>query len=155
MVQDVLTDDEELADPSELGTVDEPEDIDPSDWLSGGGAAVADGVGYFTLRNGKRLKIAMVTDGEENRIRTMSKRPAPGSPGRGLKVDFSTYRREFIAFSINKAHGYLKGDPKQVTGEQLKAQPVGELTQMLKAVMELSGMGTIEDGGTDPESFFI
>lgn len=129
-----------LGDPDEVIREDDPadlaEDIDPSEWL----AATDDGFEpeWVVLNNGKRIKMAAITDAEELRLREQSKR-RDKQTGR-ISLNFNVYKRNFIAAAINKAYGRTIGTPGYVLGEQLAQRPTGELNELLKKAFSISGM---------------
>lgn len=107
----------------------EVEDVDIEQWLAGQ-AAEAGRIGYADIE-GKRIKIAMVTEGEENKLLKASRRPVAGNRN-NLKMDPLVYRREYVAFSLSKANG------RTVFADSLVNLPPGVLTRLQQAINRLA-----------------
>lgn len=149
MARDIQVVDDDMVDDGPPPKVaEEAEDIDPADWLSEDPGHVTE---RYVLSNGRAIKIAPITDAEELKIQKGSRRPDPQDPRRRIR-EFTVYKRMFIAESINKAYGRKLGDPKYVLPEQLANKFVGELTGLMTAIMNLSGMETTTT--STPNAFF-
>lgn len=133
MKEDVASDeDDDLVDLEASAGVD----IDPNEWLS---APYEHAQGVHTFEDGRRLKITAITDEEEAKIRKSAKRPDPKNP-RAMKVDALAYRRELIAHSVNKAYGRTASSPGAISGDHLKSRPIGELNNIVRSIMLISGV---------------
>lgn len=119
------------------------EDIDIDAWLSDQAAASKE-MGEVVIE-GKRIRIAVVSEGEENRLIKQSRRPNPRDP-RELKVDMLAYRRAYVAFSLSKAYG------KAILAESLEHMPPGNLTRLQNAIQELSKY-ELPERNRDPFAF--
>jgi len=139
-----VLEDEDVAAPQPAET----QDIDPMDWLTEDTGPVTR---KYTVRPGKTIFIAPITDAEELVIQRASRKPDPRDPRR-MTREFNLYKRMFIAASINKAYNRKAGEPGYILPDQLAKKNVGELTGLLQAIMELSGLETARD--TTPQSFF-
>jgi hypothetical protein len=140
----------------EVGSIpiEQPEEMDLADWLSA--RDVAELVDFFVLHNGKRIKIAAITDREENTIRKSCLKINPQNPKGPRRLDATAWRQMLIAVSINKASGKRDGDAGFVTPTALAARPTGELTSIQQSILKLSGWSE-EDMGTrseDATAFF-
>jgi hypothetical protein len=81
--------------------VEQAEDIDIEAWLTEQAQAGKE-FGEVVI-DGKRIKVAPITEGEENRLLRSSRRPNPQNP-KEQKVDMLVYRRAYVAFSLSKAY---------------------------------------------------
>jgi len=133
----------------EAATVDAVEDIDIEEWLTSQ-AAQSDTITTVEI-DGRRVKIALVDEGEENRLLRQSRRPAgPGSANpKELKVDMLAYRRAYVAKSLSKANGRLISpeDPR------LLKMPPGILTRLQQEIQRLSKYELPERRQSDPFEF--
>lgn len=121
--------------------------VDPAAWL----ALPADKTDDVTLPSGHVLKISSLTDGETEEVTKLAQRFDPRT--KSQKFDPLRFKREVVAYSVNKAHGLSIGQSDYLTGDALKGRPVGELNELCRAVLELSGQTT--DGETqDPDTLF-
>lgn len=121
-------------------------DIDIDQWL-GEQAAAGKRTSYAVI-DGKRIPIAVVSEGEENRLIRQSRRPDPRNP-RDLKLDMLVFRRVYVAFSLSKATG------RQVLPEQLEAMPPGTLTRLQNEIQRLSQYDVPERPQQDPLSLSV
>jgi hypothetical protein len=139
--------------------VEEPEaeDIDIDQWLSEQ-AQAGDAIGHVIVAGpdgkSRRLKIAAITEGEENKLLKGSKRPDPKNP-REMRVDPLIYRRNYVAFSLLKAHHGRTPDDAElaVRREALVRLAPGALTKVQNAIQELSQYERPQQERVDPFSF--
>lgn len=108
---------------------DESQDIDAISWLAGEAERSAV-VGFYEFPDGRRLKIAPVTEAEDNLLIRQSYRPIRGK----VQLDYLLHRRRYVAFSLSKADPSHKVDESQLSGALS-----GNLTQLQKAITLLSG----------------
>jgi len=108
---------------------EDAQDIDIDAWLTDQAAAAKE-TGEVVI-DGKRIKIAVVSEGEENRLIKRARRPNSKDP-RDTKVDMLLYRREYVAFSLSKAYG------RPVLAEALESMPPGNLTKLQNEIQRLS-----------------
>ena len=142
---------DDVVDDEENPLLETPDDIDPGAWLGD----TTTQIGRFTLSNGKTLKLASLTDAEEIAVRRGTSKVNPTNPKGPRVFDWNRYRRAFIAESINKAYDKHLGDAGYVTPDSLGGRPAGELTSIMKRIMELSGQSGNDDGSSDtPVDFF-
>jgi hypothetical protein len=127
-------------------TVEEAEDVDIEAWLASQ-AALAKQVGE-TVIDGKRIKIAVVDEGEENRLLRQARRPKPGNP-RETQVDMLVYRRLYVAHSLGKAAG------RTIDPESLNGMPPGTLTRLQTEIQRLSKYEIPERPQQDPFALSI
>lgn len=123
--------------------VEPAEDIDLDTWLTEQAAAGKE-IGYVVI-DGKRIKIAPVTEGEENRLIRASRRPNPSSP-KEMKFDPILFRRTYVAFSLSKANGGVISpeDPRIVN------MLPGVLTKLQNEINRLSKYDVPERQQIDP-----
>src|SRR5438132_12487454 len=114
------TDDDEISSVPDSG-----EDMDLADWLTG--RDVEGLVDFFVLHNGKRLKIAPITDREESAVRKQCMAVNPANPKGARRLNAVKWRNLIICTSLNKASGKREGDPGYVIPEHLAKRPTGEL----------------------------
>lgn len=138
---------------SEFLTETQPEDVDLAHWLSG--ADTADLVDFFVLRDGKRLKIAAITDAEQALIENASREVNPLAPKGPRKLNPGKWRRNLIALSINKANGTTDGMAGYVTEKALSQRPTGELTEIQKAIFKLSGFQDVDGTARSDEALAL
>lgn len=123
------------------------EDIDIDAWLT----EQADAGKHLSevVIDGRRIKIAAVTEGEENTLLRQSRRPNPQNP-KERRVDMLVYRRSYVAFSLSKANGrtIVPEDPRI-----LNMLP-GVLTQLQTAIQKLSKY-ELPERQTDPFASLI
>lgn len=133
----------------EAATVEPVEDIDIDEWLTSQ-AAQSDTVATVEI-DGRPIKIAVVDEGEENRLLRQCRRPAgPGSPNpKELKVDMLAFRRAYVAKSLSKANDRLinPDDPR------LLKMPPGTLTRLQQEIQRLSRYELPERRAADPFEF--
>jgi hypothetical protein len=110
--------------------VEAAEDIDIDEWLTG--QAAASKATDVVVIEGKRIRIAAISEGEENKLIKQSRKLDPRDPRGPGKVDMLAYRRAYVAFSLAKASG------KPVFPEQMEAVPPGNLTRLQNAIQTLS-----------------
>jgi hypothetical protein len=118
---------EELDEPIVMGDA-ASEDVDIYEWL---GRQNADATAFVEI-DGARIKIAALSEAEENRILKASRRIDPKNPQQ-TRVDLLLYRRAMVAFSLGKAAG------KPVQPEQLEKMLPGRLTKLQTEIQKLSG----------------
>lgn len=134
-------------------TETQAEDVDLAHWLSG--EDTADLVDFFVLRDGKRLKIAAITDGEQQLIENASREVNPLNPKGPRKLNPGKWRRNLIALSINKANGVKNGERGYVTEQALLQRPTGELTEIQKAIFKLSGFQDVDGTSRSDEALAL
>jgi hypothetical protein len=127
---------EEIEEP--IVVPDGPQDIDPTEWLAGEREAA--GVTGYVVMDGRRLKIAPITEGEDNQLLKASRRP--DKQGK-IGPDFLLYRRLYIAKSLNKAN-----PAKAISHDDLIVARSGYLSRLQKAIQEISGQEF--QGASDP-----
>lgn len=129
-------------------------DIDPNEWLTHDDSLITDTV---TIQQGDktvRLKIAALTEKEDNQLLKLARKLDPKNPRGSGKIDFSRYRRLQIALSLSKASG-LVDTPQQITEAALGGKLTGHLTTIQKAIMKLSGMDMDDNSSTPDLSEFF
>lgn len=112
--------------------VEDAEDIDIDAWLTDQAASSKD-IGHVVI-DGKRIPIAMVSEGEENRLIKQSRRPDPRNPRGEMKVDMLAYRRAYVAFSLSKATG--RAIPSE--DQRILDMPPGTITKLMTEIQRLS-----------------
>lgn len=133
-------------DPVVLPIAPESQDIDAISWL-GSEAERAKEVGFFEIDDGRRLRIAPITEAEDNLMLRQSRRPNKASGGK-IEVDMILYRRRYIALSLTK------GDPGHPVDEaQLNGALSGTLSRLFKAIFLLSGGESTKPELPDPFGF--
>lgn len=140
------TSDIEGDDPVHPDTDESPDkDIDPSDWLAGKADQDAGEdklVGWANIPSlGVRMRMAALTEEEHVSIQKLARRRDKTDPKR-FKLDQSAYKCLFISTALNKAKGIGLGQPGYIAPEQLAARPTGELNELMKQAMQISGMDT-------------
>ncbi len=147
--------DPELVDGEVVPKDAEPEDdIDPNDWLAGSSDTPSTFVDYAVIPGtGKRMKMAALTDAEHTSVQRASRKRDKTDPKR-IKMDQNEYARLFIATALSKAKGVALGQPGAVNPDALKVRPAGELQQLLREAMRISGMD-VTPNRPDPNDFFV
>ncbi len=135
------TDIQALDDQAQVGGV-EPEDIGIEQWIAGQ-AAQSQQVSTIDV-GGKAIKIAAVSEGEENRLLKQSRKPNPQT--REMKVDPLVYRRLYVAFSLTKANG------RTIQPDSLIQMPPGTLTRLQTEIQKLSQY-ELPERNQDPFAF--
>jgi hypothetical protein len=125
----------------------DPQDIDPGQWLTATSGLVT---GFVQTRAG-RLKIAALTEKEADMIRKSSESMVPGNP-RQRQTSIKKLRLSTVAASVNKAYGYVVGNPSFLTPDKLESALSGELTMIIAEISKLSGFAE-EDQGQNPGDF--
>jgi len=107
------------------------DDVDIDEWLTEQAAAAKE-FGEVVIE-GKRIKVAPITEGEENKLLRQARRPDPRNP-REQKTDIMAYRRSYVALSLSKAYGrsVLPEDPR------ILGMLPGVLTKLQTTINELS-----------------
>lgn len=125
--------------------VEPAEDVDIDAWLTDQ-AAAGKQIGHVVI-DGKRIPIAIVTEGEENKLLKQSRRPNPQNP-RERTVDMLAYRRAYVAFSLSKASGrvIVSEDPR------ILEMPPGVVTKLMTEIQRLSKYDIPESRQQDPFS---
>jgi hypothetical protein len=126
----------------EAGIQDEADeeipDIDPGQWLASDDAAE---VRWAAVKAG-RIKLAGLTEAEQEEIRNLSARPInPGNPRLGKETKLTLVRLWTVAYSMNKAYGYGPDDPRRITAKMIQENNKlgGEITYLGNIISELSG----------------
>lgn len=147
------SEDEEPVSASGMPAIEGPEDIDPNEWLAHDDSTTTDHVFVQMGDREVRLKIAAITEAEDNVLLKASRKFDPKTKSAG-KIDFSRYRKLVVAYSLSKAQGTEK-TPQAVNPDALGAKLTGHLTVIQKAIMKVSGMDMDESTpAADPSSFF-
>jgi hypothetical protein len=141
---------EEVVDEERQPLVEEPQDVSPEDMLTEQSVPVSD---YFTLPNGKKLKLTSITERELGVLTDRSKKPDKTDPRRPPRVDALTLRRNMVAYSISKAANRI-GTPQEIIGQHLLDIPPGLITELQRKVQELSGFVEDRQPAPDPMAFF-
>jgi len=117
---------------------DDVPDVDPMAWLSGSLDTPESTTGYYYLpNNAGRIKLAALTEKEENAIRSSSTRINPKNPGGPRVLQTNHYKRNLVAAAMNKAvDGNILG---AVNGDALASRLSGQVTEMFKVVIKLGG----------------
>ncbi len=118
-------DDEEVASP----TSDLP-DLDPASWLARDDGRVT---GYVGVRGG-RLKVGALTQGEMERLRKGASKPNPRDVKGEKILDSGLLNRLIISHALSKANG-----GQIITPDQLEGKLTGDLTEIAKRILALSG----------------
>jgi hypothetical protein len=130
--------------------VEEPQDISPEDMLTEQSVPVTD---YFTLPNGKKIKLQSITEQELGMLTERSKKPDKTDPRRPPRVDALTLRRNMVAYSISKAANRV-GTPQEIIGQHLLGLPPGLITEMQRKLQDMSGFVEEARPTPDPMQFF-
>jgi hypothetical protein len=124
-------------------------DIDPRQWLQHEDNLVVD----YVLTRAGRLKIAALTESENDNVRKAAEKPRnPGKPQLGKEINLKLLRLWTIAFSLNKAYGYW-GTPNELTADAIikNNKLAGEITTIVTKITEISGYK--EEGSESASSF--
>lgn len=127
----------------EQPAVTEPQDIDIHAWLGQQSAQATD---YVEFDDG-RVKIAAVSEVEENRLMKAARRVDPKNPGQ-TKVDVLLYRRLYVAFSLGKASGTT------IDPDKLNGMLPGKLTRLQREIQRLSAYEVQPQAQIDPFASF-
>lgn len=121
---------ESVADP------ETPEDLDPRTWLA---RDESDVVGRVSVRGGS-LKVGALTQGEMEMLRKRASKPNPAYPRDPSKriQDDGLLNRWVIAHAMSKAAG-TAGTPDEVQPEALTGKLTGDLTELARKILKLSG----------------
>lgn len=135
---DIVDDIPEEPQESHVNPAPKLRDADPSEWLE----ASDDVFDYFELpRLGIRFKIAALTDAEMRTIQNAAKVPPKG--GGPAKTSLQAMKLLTICLSLNKANGKLGPGGQILEGgvypQQVSQKLSGDITELYKAIAELSG----------------
>ena len=133
---------------TELTDSNEPQDIDPGQWLTASKEVATE----FVIVKAGRLKIAALTERESDVLRKSAEKINPANPRGPKLLDLKKMRQLTVCASINKAYGYNNSDPRYLRPDLLDEALTGELTTLVQRITALSGY--VEDSSASAEAVF-